>query len=233
MSSQVMSVEELYAEHYFKVLRWLTWKTGDRYLAEDLTSEVFIKASGSLGRFDGRNPGGWLRAIAYHTLVDHSRSAAAQRELSVGDIYSTAERVDPGSDPAVMTERAAERGELAARIAAVPAGELRRRLKAYCPPIWEELECEVSQLLGRPQPAAGGYAWCVPYLDLLTSRQREVMGLTVDGLSVSEIAARLGISQGAVRVARCKASAVIEAHLAEGFCLPGGPTACGSPGQAS
>ncbi len=69
------SFAEVYDDHLDAVWRFLRSRVGDPHVAEDLTSEVFVRAWRSWDRFDhtrGRvEP--WLWTIAHRTLVDHWR----------------------------------------------------------------------------------------------------------------------------------------------------------------
>src|SRR5690242_8993502 len=100
----------MYVEHHTWILHWLTAKTSNPHLAEDITSEVFLRAFTKLHLFDGCNAGGWLRTIARNMLIDYGLSARARRELPVDE---TIERADPDSDPAAIVERVVEREQLA------------------------------------------------------------------------------------------------------------------------
>ncbi|MFF9312204.1 sigma-70 family RNA polymerase sigma factor [Streptomyces sp. NPDC014748] len=92
----------LYNEHRDVVYLFIARRTGDRLLAEDLTSETFIRAlrridTFSADRSSGR-VGAWLVTIARNLISDHFKSARVQRELLVSDIH----------DDAVATVRSAE-----------------------------------------------------------------------------------------------------------------------------
>jgi len=64
---------EVYLTYSDKIFRFLYWQTRDPYLAEDLTSEVFLRAWQSWNRFDGNHLQAWLYRIAKNLLVDHWR----------------------------------------------------------------------------------------------------------------------------------------------------------------
>lgn len=65
----------VYDEHVSAVWRFLRARVGDHHLAQDLTSEVFMRAWRSWERFDHARGSvePWLWAIAHRTLVDHWR----------------------------------------------------------------------------------------------------------------------------------------------------------------
>lgn len=75
----------LYSEHATSVYGFLSYRTGDRILAEDLLADTFERALRARRRFDPRRGGErtWLYAIALNCVRDHARRAAAEtRALS-------------------------------------------------------------------------------------------------------------------------------------------------------
>ena len=75
-----------YGRHAGNVQRYFAWRTGDRELAADLTSETFAAALLARRRF---TPGGapaeaWLYMIAARRLVDHRRRSAGEQRMRDG-----------------------------------------------------------------------------------------------------------------------------------------------------
>lgn len=65
----------LYHEHWGRLLKHVSYLTGDVSAAEDLVQETFAQAVASLGRYDGRAPFlAWLRGIAQNLVRKHWRS---------------------------------------------------------------------------------------------------------------------------------------------------------------
>ena len=83
----------LYDLYVDDVYRYLLHRVGDRGLAEDLTSETFLRALRRIDRFrwQGRDVGAWFTTIARNLAVDHFRSSRHRLE-------TTAERPG-GTDP--------------------------------------------------------------------------------------------------------------------------------------
>ncbi|GAB3278135.1 hypothetical protein GCM10027589_04200 [Actinocorallia lasiicapitis] len=73
---------ELYAQHAGSVYRYLHVKTGSPTLAEDLTSETFLRALRRIEHFTwtGRDFGAWLVTIARNLAADHYRSSRFRLE---------------------------------------------------------------------------------------------------------------------------------------------------------
>ena len=66
--------EQLYREHYTTVYAYLLSLCGDRYLAEDLASETFLRALKHIDSYDSRYaPTTWLCTIAKNLLFTHYR----------------------------------------------------------------------------------------------------------------------------------------------------------------
>jgi RNA polymerase sigma-70 factor, ECF subfamily len=72
--------EQLYAEHAQALFGFLSYRTGDRVLAEDLLADTFERALRARRRFDPRKASEktWLYAIALNCLRDHARRRAAE-----------------------------------------------------------------------------------------------------------------------------------------------------------
>src|SRR3954454_13321225 len=79
------AVESLFDEHARALLAFLTYRTGNAALAEDLLADTFERVLRSRSRFDPRRgrQKTWLYAIALNVLRDHARRAATEdRALS-------------------------------------------------------------------------------------------------------------------------------------------------------
>jgi RNA polymerase sigma-70 factor (ECF subfamily) len=71
----IAAFEELYNHYMPRIYGFLLNRTGQKELAEDLTSEVFAKALANLQKYDDRGItfAAWLFKIARNTLIDFSR----------------------------------------------------------------------------------------------------------------------------------------------------------------
>lgn len=73
------AVEQAYLDHSDEIFRFLYWQAGDTDLAEDLTSEVFIRAWNHTEIFENaeHNARAWLYTVARNLLKDHWRKKQA------------------------------------------------------------------------------------------------------------------------------------------------------------
>lgn len=86
----------LYEEYYGKVARYVFVRIGDRHEAEDLASEVFLKALESLKTYQDRGlpMQAWLFRIAHNLVVDHFRKSSRQKVVTLENTELT-DQSDP------------------------------------------------------------------------------------------------------------------------------------------
>ncbi len=79
------SFESWYHDHRGTVYRYVRFRVATRETAEDLTSEVFMKALRAFRRYDPRraSPRTWLLRIARNAVTDHLRSLRRRGSLHV------------------------------------------------------------------------------------------------------------------------------------------------------
>jgi RNA polymerase sigma-70 factor (ECF subfamily) len=83
---------ELYDRHFMQISKFVYSRVRDQSAAEDVTSDVFMKAFRSLGRYQdtGRPISAWLYQIAMNAVADRFRSSRLledideQRDLAAG-----------------------------------------------------------------------------------------------------------------------------------------------------
>lgn len=81
---------DYYGKYVKKIYSYLYFRTGrNQDLAEDLTSEVFLKALENFSSFDPTNAsfGAWVYAIARNHLIDHYR--VSRTSVPLDDISET------------------------------------------------------------------------------------------------------------------------------------------------
>lgn len=77
-----LSPEELYRDYREKVERYVKSRVAHRQDAEDLVSDIFVKACARLAQYDPARaaPGTWLYAIARNAVVDYFRAQGGQAQ---------------------------------------------------------------------------------------------------------------------------------------------------------
>jgi len=77
--------EAWFRDHRESVYRYVRFRVSTREVAEDLTSEVFLKALRALGRYDRKRsaPRTWLLRIARNTVTDHLRTLRRRGSLHI------------------------------------------------------------------------------------------------------------------------------------------------------
>ncbi|MFE5096571.1 sigma-70 family RNA polymerase sigma factor [Streptomyces sp. NPDC056638] len=125
------------------VWRYVAHLSADPQAADDLTQDTFLRALGSLHRFEGRSSARtWLLSIARRTVVDSLRHAAARPRIADRDDWqSAAERTQPRDLPGF------EDGVALAELLAILPAERRESFL-------------LTQLLGLPYAEAAAAMGC-------------------------------------------------------------------------
>jgi RNA polymerase sigma-70 factor (ECF subfamily) len=87
----------IYDRYLDAVFRFIYFRVGNRQLAEDLTSETFLRALRRIGSFtwQGRDLGAWLVTIARNLVADHFKSGKYRLEVTTSDVLD-ADREERG-----------------------------------------------------------------------------------------------------------------------------------------
>ena len=138
------SLEDLYREHAAPVWRYVRSRLPGDVDAEDVTSDVFLRAHRSLDRFDPAQgtPRAWLVGIARHAVADWWRKRG--REDPVEHLPEAVAAIDP-------TAARDDVDDVRRRLAVLSARELEAvqlRFAAELP------SAEVGAALGISAPAA-------------------------------------------------------------------------------
>jgi RNA polymerase sigma-70 factor (ECF subfamily) len=90
---------EIYDRYIDMVFRYIYFRVGTRQLAEDLTSETFLRALRRIGSvtWQGRDLGAWLVTIARNLIADHYKSGRYRLEVTTADMID-ADQADIGPD---------------------------------------------------------------------------------------------------------------------------------------
>jgi RNA polymerase sigma-70 factor (ECF subfamily) len=79
---------QLYDQYVTSIYRFAYYRVGSHALAEDLTSETFMRALRSLStfRWQGKDLGSWLVTITRNLITDHYKSSRSRREMPSDDL---------------------------------------------------------------------------------------------------------------------------------------------------
>ena len=83
LEAKESQLAEMFSEYYGRIAGYAYTRTGDRALAEDIASEVFLRALKALPSYCEKGPpmGAWLFRIAHNLVVDHHRKRSRHLEL--------------------------------------------------------------------------------------------------------------------------------------------------------
>lgn len=92
---------KLYDRYVDMVFRFIYFRVNDRALAEDFTSETFLRALRRISTisYQGRDIGAWFITIARNIVLDHLKSARHRLEMTTADTLE-------GKDHVASTEEA-------------------------------------------------------------------------------------------------------------------------------
>lgn len=98
-AGEVEAFALIYDRYVDTVFRFIYFRVGNRPLAEDLTSDTFLRALKRIGSFtwQGRDLGAWLVTIARNLVADHFKSGRYRLEVTTGDVLD-ADREDRGPE---------------------------------------------------------------------------------------------------------------------------------------
>lgn len=140
--------EELYRDHLQRIYGFVRAQVGTAADAEDVTSQVFLKAYQAYDRFQpqAETPAAWLFQIARNAALDHHRRAGSRDRLA----RAVAAQPETVTDPSGVAERNLEHQRLLALVAQLPERQreavgLRHSGLSFL---------EVGRLLGSSEDAA-------------------------------------------------------------------------------
>ena len=93
----------LYDRYADLVYRFVYYRVGTHAVAEDLTSETFLRALRRMSLFtwQGKDFGAWLFTIARNLVLDHFKSGRYRLEICTPDLLET-DRWEEGPEGAVL-----------------------------------------------------------------------------------------------------------------------------------
>ena len=118
-----LSPETLYLDYHEKVERYVKSRVAQQQDAEDLVSDIFVKACSHLGQYDPARaaPGTWLYAIARNVVVDYFRARGAQAECCGDQMLAWCADPDPLPEGRLLREETLDL--LASGLSTLPARE--------------------------------------------------------------------------------------------------------------
>jgi RNA polymerase sigma-70 factor (ECF subfamily) len=149
---------DLYGRYQMVVFRFCLFRLQDRHLAEDITSETFLRA---LRRIDslnymGKDIGAWFVTIARNLILDHLKHSRTRLEFACGEVLD-------GNEHSIITRQDAFGGDPAALVAREAVGAEVRRCLAELRPDWRDVlthrfidgktVAETAALMGRQEGA--------------------------------------------------------------------------------
>ena len=96
---------ELYDRYVDVVYRYVQYRVANAALAEDLTSETFLRALRRITSYtwQGRDFGAWLVTIARNLIADHFKSGRYRMEVATSDLVEAgADRSEEGPEGEVL-----------------------------------------------------------------------------------------------------------------------------------
>jgi len=101
---------KLYDRYVDSVYKFIYYRVNDRALAEDFTSETFLRALRRIStiNYQGRDIGAWFMTIARNIVFDHSKSARFRLEMATGEDIEGEERA-PSPELTVLSNLTNER----------------------------------------------------------------------------------------------------------------------------
>jgi RNA polymerase sigma-70 factor (ECF subfamily) len=93
----------LYDKYVDVVFRYVLFRVGDRELAEDVTSETFLRALRRISSvtYQGRDVGAWFVTIARNLVLDHVKSSRFRLEVTTAEVDDSG-RVQAGPEQQVL-----------------------------------------------------------------------------------------------------------------------------------
>ena len=106
-SGSVTAVGELYDRHRSRIFRYIRFKTGNKQVAQDLASEVFLRMVDHLPAFESRGVpfSAWLYRIAQNLVIKRWRQASKHPNVPLDFADNVSQN---GDNPALVVEQQLE-----------------------------------------------------------------------------------------------------------------------------
>lgn len=99
----------LYSQYAHIVYRYVLFRVSDHCLAEDITSETFLRALRRITSisYQGRDVAAWFITIAKNLILDHLKSSRTRLEVPTSDLIDSTHTIRPqqiGPEQQVLTD---------------------------------------------------------------------------------------------------------------------------------
>jgi len=99
------SIEQMYHEHHKSVYNYIAFRINNHHDAEDLASDVFVKAMQNFRRYNPSLPmEAWLIGIAKNTVTDYLRRTKKRQFSPLQDFFGLASDKKPPEEIVVLNE---------------------------------------------------------------------------------------------------------------------------------
>ncbi|PXY35109.1 RNA polymerase subunit sigma-70 [Prauserella sp. PE36] len=112
-SGDTAAFGKLYDRYVDWVYRYVLLRVGDRHLAEDVTSETFLRALRRITSisYQGRDVGAWFTTIARNLVLDHVKSSRFRLEIVTDEVtesgtqpFGSSAQHSPGPEQQVISK---------------------------------------------------------------------------------------------------------------------------------
>lgn len=144
--------ESLWRDYHSTICTYIYRRVSDSILAEDLTSEVFLKAIEAICNGHGSNihVSGWLHRIARNLIIDYYRQKDRRKDVSIDDVWQLP---DPKANPVLAAERAADAETLHQAMKQLTDEQAQVLFMRY----WEGCEFEeIAEIMDKGESAIKG-----------------------------------------------------------------------------
>ena len=145
-TEQLNNFPDLYEEYFDKIYRFVYYKTHHRETAEDITSDVFIKALKNIASFDQLKGTfqAWLFKIARNTVIDYYRRK--KNLVNIDDVWSL------GEEDSVLTDIDTKNQVQIAKKYLAKLNPIQREIVILR--VWENMPYkEIADIIGQKEQA--------------------------------------------------------------------------------
>lgn len=109
-AGELGSFDDLYQRYAERIYRFVYFKTFHKETAEDITSDIFMKAMERINQFD-KSKGtfsAWIYRVARNTIIDHYRTAHPTDDIEEGIPFMSSTNIEREVEADVALEKVKE-----------------------------------------------------------------------------------------------------------------------------